>query len=387
MIFTKCHACLESRRHCCSYSKMFRLAFLLCLVAYCSAVTTNCAPGQVCPVVVTARTDPATGNCSANASTIRSQIVSGLSSQLSGVSTNLTTALNNKYLGLTAATAAQTCLQIKQVRPSATSGNYWILKSSTPVQVYCEMSLVCSTSSGCNSFAGGWLQVAKINMTNTSQTCPVGVGNAGLFTVDVTNNIRSCRRTSTAGSAEECNLGFLEVLGGLPYQEVCGRVLGYQWGSPDGLTVTRSLNQAYTDGISLTSTPDPAVDSNWWQNRIHLWSYIAHFSEDTTSGCPCCTGYTGGAVPSFMGNNYYCESGLQLGSNYVSGTDPLYSNDALWDSMQCGNLEAPCCNGPWFCNKLASSTSNRFLEVRICCDESAITNEDVSLQILELYVR
>ena len=241
---------------------MLRLTIVVSLVACCSAVSTNCGSGQVCPVVVTARTDPATGNCSANASTIRSQIVSGLSSQLSGVSANLTTALNAKYLGLTAATAAQTCLQIKQMRPSATSGNYWILKASTPVQVYCEMSLVCNTTSGCSSFAGGWLQVAKLNMTDTSQTCPLGasgVGNTGtgLFKVDVTNGIRSCRRIDTVGSQNECNLGFMEVLGGFPYQEVCGRAIGYQWGSSDGITTSRTLNQAYIDGISLTRVIPP----------------------------------------------------------------------------------------------------------------------------------
>ena len=369
---------------------MLRLTIVVSLVACCSAVSTNCGSGQVCPVVVTARTDPATGNCSANASTIRSQIVSGLSSQLSGVSANLTTALNAKYLGLTAATAAQTCLQIKQVRPSATSGNYWILKASTPVQVYCEMSLVCNTTSGCSSFAGGWLQVAKINMTNTSQTCPVGasgVGNAGLFKVDVTNGIRSCRRIDTVGSSADCNLGFMEVLGGFPYQEVCGRALGYQWGSSDGITTSRTLNQAYIDGISLTSTPDPAVDVNWWQNRIHVWSYISHFSEDNIAGCPCCTGYNQGAVPSFVGNNYYCESGLPTGASWLSNTAPLYNGDVLWDSKQCGNLEAPCCAGPWFCNRLSTSASNRFLEVRLCADGSQTTDEDVSLQYLELYVR
>lgn len=362
------------------------LAIVASFAALCSAVTTNCGSGQVCPVIVQARTDPASGNCSANATTIRSQIVSGLSSQISGVSANLVTAINAKYLGLTATTAAQTCLQIKQARPSATSGNYWILKSSTPVQVYCEMSLVCDTSRGCSSVAGGWLQVAKLNMSNTSQSCPVGasgVGNAGLFVTDVTNGVRSCRRMNTAGSASDCNLGFAEVLGGFPYQEVCGRVLGYQWGSPDGVTVTRTLNEAYADGVSLTSTPDPAVDSSWWQHRTHVWSYIAHFSEDTSAGCPCCTGYSGGAVPSYIGSNYFCESGLPVGSTWTSN---LYSGDQLWDSKQCGNLEAPCCSGPWFCNKLASSTSNRFLEVRLCSD-GATTDEDVSMTVMELYVR
>ena len=55
--------------------------------------------------------------------------------------------------------------------------------------------------------------------------------------------------------------------------------------------------------------------------------------------CPCNTGNTETTVPSFVGSDYYCESGIASGDwNSV-----LYANNPLWDGQQCGRLEGPCC--------------------------------------------
>ena len=50
-------------------------------------------------------------------------------------------------------------------------------------------------------------------------------------------------------------------------------------------------------------------------------------------------------VPGFVGSDYYCEAGT-LNSAHV-----WFTSDPLWDGMQCGGVEGPCCNHtglPWF---------------------------------------
>ena len=50
--------------------------------------------------------------------------------------------------------------------------------------------------------------------------------------------------------------------------------------------------------------------------RQHIWTFAAGVHEQTTytsEPCPCETGSTGGSrVPSFVGENYFCETGLLL---------------------------------------------------------------------------
>ena len=51
------------------------------------------------------------------------------------------------------------------------------------------------------------------------------------------------------------------------YSEVCGKVIGYQVGSPDGFsTGTNSIDTYYVDGISLTHGSNP---------RKHIWTFVA----------------------------------------------------------------------------------------------------------------
>ena len=64
----------------------------------------------------------------------------------------------------------------------------------------------------------------------------------------------------------------------------------------------------------------------------------------------------------------------------------IYHNDPLWDGERCptGNT---CCdppNLPWF-NRVIDSPSTADIELRLCQDEPA-TNEDVSVELFELYV-
>ena len=61
------------------------------------------------------------------------------------------------------------------------------------------------------------------------------------------------------------------------------------------------IDQSYVSGLSITYSNNP---------RKHIWTFASGFSEryDIAWNCPCSI-YPGNDPPSFVGNNYYCESG------------------------------------------------------------------------------
>ena len=161
------------------------------------------------------------------------------------------------------------------------------------------------------------------------------------------------------------------------YRKVCGRVIGYQYGSIDSFVTsnnpTDTINEVYVDGLSIT----------YGVPRQHLWTYTAAVRERsssyTGSNCPC-SSYPGASPPSFLGNNWYCESGNP--NPYT----PIYllSNDPLWDGENCEGTS--CSNGkspPWFSVELTGPT-NDYTEARIC---SSNGEEDAFINIFELYIQ
>ena len=217
---------------------------------------------------------------------------------------------------------------------------------------------------------GLWFRVVYLNMSDPSQQCP------SAWREYAFDGIRVCARPTSSGAS--CPGTLFNV--SCQYSKVCGRAIGYQFGSTDafrhtgGIQVT--IDQPYLDGISIThGTPD----------RTHIWSYAAGASENgscTYFNCPCSSGTQ---PPSYVGNNYYCESAFQ-GDCFV--TNRFFPNDPLWDGQQCDN-EGTCCTGtntpPWFSVELPDSTSND-IEVRICHNQDTI-DEDSPIQLLELYVQ
>ena len=71
----------------------------------------------------------------------------------------------------------------------------------------------------------------------------------------------------------------------------------------------------------------------------HMLYTVGVYQSGTAASCRPCTG-SGKAPPSFVGNNYYCESG-NPGSTW---SDILYSGDLLWDGKNCGVASAQCCS-------------------------------------------
>jgi hypothetical protein len=129
---------------------------------------------------------------------------------------------------------------------------------------------------------------------------------------------------------------------------VCGRIRAFKTGNPDGFipygvrlqynrTVTIADN--YVDGVSLTHG----------RPHQHIWTFAARPSD-----CSC----NAGRVP-FVGLDYFCD----------------------------GNTEQRqgCNNRPWFYKQLSNLTTDN-IEMRVCRDEDR-ENEDIQIQVIDLYVQ
>ena len=204
-------------------------------------------------------------------------------------------------------------------------------------------------------------RVANLNMTDPNQQCPPN------FNLSYTQPKRLCGKSTDGNGCDSVHY----TTTGLQYNKVCGRVVGYQRGTPNAFLAD------YVDGISITHGSP----------RKHIWTLAAGLYEtgQRTSNCPCNSPGAGTQPPSFVGSDYYCES-ADYSAPFSFST--LYSDDPLWDGQGCDGNEAPCCNLkdlPWFCKELPEPTSDD-LEVRICTDEH-LTNEDVPIEVIELYAQ
>ena len=216
----------------------------------------------------------------------------------------------------------------------------------------------------------GWRRVAYLNMSDPSQQCP------SVWRVYTTPH-RVCGRRSTTGSCE----GLTYSTGSEQYDQVCGRIIGYQLGNTDGFnSAGLTLNTFYVEGVSVTHGQSP---------RQHIWTFAAGYDEQNTqpsSTCPCVTGSTNANnIPSSVGQNYFCESGL---TQYPGINGPFFSNgDPLWDGQGCGPTSSCCTfnSPPWFNVTLPSPTTDD-IEVRICSRGSPLFG-DSPIQLIELYVK
>jgi hypothetical protein len=206
-------------------------------------------------------------------------------------------------------------------------------------------------------------------MTDPSQQCPPAWREYN------TSGVRACGRPVTNGTDGSRPASFYTV--DQQYNRVCGRALGYQVGTPDSFNAALTIDQGYTDGLSITHG----------QPRQHIWSYAAGHSQESAThsvgNCPC-SPEAGSAAQPWIGSNYYCESGNPNNNSFPLTV--VYTNDRLWDGQQC---EGTCCSGgkspPWFSVQLPTLTTDR-IEVRICADQPT-TDEDILVELLEIYVQ
>jgi hypothetical protein len=215
---------------------------------------------------------------------------------------------------------------------------------------------------------GLWHRLAYLNMSDPSQQCP------SVWREYNESGVRACGRPTTRrGSCAS-----IPYISYQQYSQVCGRIIGYQYASPDAFERHPPHNNHINlDGINITRGA----------NRNHIWSYVAGFNQNSSSQsqskCPCSTeNGQGHSHASSVGDNYYCESG----NPNVQHTSKLYSDDPLWDGQQC---EGTCCTGtnspPWFSVQLPAPTTEG-IEVSICCDQGT-DDEDVPVKLIEIFVQ
>ena len=248
------------------------------------------------------------------------------------------------------------CKDIKAAHPNSPSGYYYVNSRN----IYCNMGELCGQD-------GGWTRIAYLDMT---ENCPSGLQEL------ITGGIRVCRREGTTGG---CRSNIFQT-NDISYSQICGKVVGYQKGTPDGVhTNNNNINSAYLDGVSITRGSP----------RQHVWSYIAGLSSNIfhqTSVCPCnSNAHTNNKVQSFVGEDYYCESGTDSNPSH----DQVYSADPLWDGNNCPSVEAPCCTGtglPWFFRDYGNATITDYIELRVC-GNGGYGNEDTPVQLYEIYVK
>ena len=139
----------------------------------------------------------------------------------------------------------------------------------------------------------GWRRVAYLNMSDPSQQCPS-------VWQEIATPHRVCGRQSTSGSCEGLNY----TTGSEQYKQVCGRIIGYQIGIPNAFSANgRTIDTNYVNGISVTRGSP----------RQHIWTFAAGVDEQGgVNRCPCIIGNTGARikVPSFVGQSYFCETGI-----------------------------------------------------------------------------
>ena len=268
--------------------------------------------------------------------------------------------------GLSADLPALSCAEILHYVVQSPSGYYWLQSTNgSAIYVYCDMTLTCK------GVSGGWMQVVKLDMTNSSHQCPPGT------TLRTDLPSRLC---GIGISGLGCSSTIFDMYG-IEYSQVCGKIIGYQDRTPDAFgqqSQPISIDTTYVEGISLTHGRNP---------RKHIWTFAAsldEFGSNPSYNCPCTNRDLASSAtppPSFVGNDYFCDTGSAAHYQHI-----FYGDDPLWDGAGCGPLN-DCCtlnNPPWFRNQLPSATADD-IEMRLC--REAYPDEDTPVEIIEIYVQ
>ena len=223
------------------------------------------------------------------------------------VNINATLKVSGALMGSHPSFPAPSCAAIKFTSPL--SGYYWLSASNgSTILAYCYMTLTCG------SVTGGWIKVANLDMT---------VGNARYPSNLCSNQqpVRTCRICSDSGT---CSSDIFEA--SINYSTICGRIRGYQVGTPDAFTSSLDI-----DGVML---------SHGHPKKL-IWAFAAAPLEGPHSqpSCPCIdrTDSTIPSSPSFFGNNYFCDTGTTTQNH-----NAFYIHNPLWDGAGCGGNNACC---------------------------------------------
>ena len=249
---------------------------------------------------------------------------------------------------------ASSCLEVSQCGPQLPSEYYWVTSANgSAVQVYCDMTRECKCSS---ASVGGWSRVAYLNTTDPTHQCPPA------WRERTDTAVRTCGRTNETLSDNRTNGGGCSSVTfysyGISYSHICGRIIGYLRGSPNGFDsqYTR-IEDPYVEGVVITRGTE----------KQHVWSFGASVNPGS-GNCPCSSS---AIIPSFVGDNYFCE---------------FRSPDhRFWDGENC---EGDCCefnDPPFFCTSFSEPTADN-IEIAICANQDLI-NEDTPIELIEIFVQ
>ena len=270
----------------------------------------------------------------------------------------------NIYCGMNY--TGQSCEYIYNNNPETADKNGYYPINITK-WTFCNMTAINATATKhqyCAGVKGQWRRIVGINIS-AGDDCPTG------WKKSSHNGVSFCRALSNSGI---CYSTFFST-NGVTYQHVCGRARGYQKGSTDGfVTGSNLIEYYYVHGLSITH-------GNPCQ---HIWTYAAGLTDsgNYAENCPCAA-IPGHTPPSFVGNNYYCESGTENSWD----NKEYYLSDPLWDGAGC-SANNTCCsntNQPWFYHQLNETTQDD-IEVRICTDVG-FSNEGILVDNLEFYIQ
>ena len=223
----------------------------------------------------------------------------------------------------------------------------------------------------CDCGGRGWTKVADIDMSNSSHNCPSS------WNLYQRSGLRGCHRRNSLSNT--CYSSKFPT--NMNYARVCGRVTAYMAGDPDGFLNSErgrnTIDVSYVDGVSITHGPR--------SSRQHIWTFASADPGTGTHSCSCVSSNIPWLyqhiIPSFVGNNYFCDLGRP---NTIPTT---YYPNPLWDGEGCTS-PSTCCqfnNPPWFCAPLPQLTSDP-IEVRLCLSEGP-NNEDLIITLVDIYVQ
>ena len=246
----------------------------------------------------------------------------------------------------------------------------------------CDACPVCLLSLAVDAptVADGWVRV--INIKPSGGSCPGDLQ----YTVPP-----SGRAVCERGCTEDACISSFSLAPGVSYSKVRGYALARQYYSADAfgrhLERVFNIDQTYVDGISLTT--------NAGGSRTHLWTWAVGISvagDYPQYDCPC---NGGDPAPAFIGDSWFCASGLYGSTGEGAGSTDQWHEDELFntnreDSTGIGIPSGNTCRDgfgasrTWFEADLGAATTDD-LEVRVMSDQPP-DNEDAGITEMEVWV-
>ena len=274
-------------------------------------------------------------------------------------------------IGQTRLNPAPSCKSILNCNPNAKSQYYWIETAkegstvSVPRLMYCYME-----ADKCG--VRGMMRVVNIDMTEPGETCPS----------PLTKYTANGKRLCVGGNLGQTCSSVTFPTFNYQYTHVCGRAVGYSYYHPcaffysqHGSSQSSTLDGAYVAGLSITHGARGS--------RTHIWTYAGGYQESFSNRCNCpCAKFPGTRPPSYVGDNYYCESATR----YMPINYRWFTNNTLWDNQDC-YPGSNCCNNPkapWFVRELATPTQDD-VEIRWCTGQG-LNRDRVGTELVQIYV-